>query len=282
MYKKYGDDRVFDTPISETAIMGTAIGSAATGMRPIANIMFSEFLGICFSEILNILAKLRYMTGGKVSLPVTITTYTGAGISAAGEHSSCFNGLLMSITGLKIACPSTAYDAKGLIKAAIREDTPVIVPYHKYLILNGFKGEVPEDDYVSPLGQADVKREGSDVTVVATALMVHRALAAAEMLEKQGISMEVIDPRTLVPLDKEAIFKSLEKTGRLIIMEEDPITASAACQISSLVAEEAFDLLDAPIKRVCCPDTPVPFSPPLEKIWMPDEQNLINAVNEIM
>ena len=213
MYKKYGDDRVFDTPISETAIMGTAIGSAATGMRPIANIMFSEFLGICFSEILNILAKLRYMTGGKVSLPVTITTYTGAGISAAGEHSSCFNGLLMSITGLKIACPSTAYDAKGLIKAAIREDTPVIVPYHKYLILNGFKGEVPEDDYVIPLGQADVKREGSDVTVVATALMVHRALAAAEMLQKQGISLEVIDPRTLVPLDKEAIFKSLEKTG---------------------------------------------------------------------
>jgi len=282
LYGKYGDNRVFDTPISETAIMGTAIGSAATGMRPIASIMFSEFLGICFSEILNILAKLRYMTGGKVSLPVTITTYTGAGISAAGEHSSCFNGLLMSVTGLKIACPSTAYDAKGLIKAAIREDTPVIVPYHKYLILNGFKGEVPEDDYVIPLGQADVKQEGSDVTVVATALMVHRALAAAEILQKQGISLEVIDPRTLIPLDKEAIFKSLEKTGRLIIMEEDPITASAACQISALVAEEAFDLLDAPIKRVCCPDTPVPFSPPLEKIWMPDEQNLISAVNEIM
>jgi pyruvate/2-oxoglutarate/acetoin dehydrogenase E1 component len=282
LYDKYGDDRVFDTPISETAIMGTAIGSAATGMRPIANIMFSEFLGICFSEILNILAKLRYMTGGKVSLPVTITTYSGAGISASGEHSSCFNGLLMSITGLKIAVPSTPYDAKGLIKAAIREDTPVIVPYHKFMILNGFKGEVPDEDYIIPLGKADVKREGTDVTVVATALMVHRALAAAEMLQEKGISVEVIDPRTLIPLDKEAIFKSLEKTGRLIIMEEDPVTASAACQISSIVAEEAFDLLDAPIKRVCCPDTPVPFSPYLEKIWMPDEENLISAVNEIM
>jgi len=282
LYDKYGDERVFDTPISETAIMGAAIGSAATGMRPIANIMFSEFLGICFSEILNILAKLRYMTGGKVSLPVTITTYTGAGISASGEHSSCFNGLLMSITGLKIAVPSTPYDAKGLIKAAIREDTPVIVPYHKFMILNGFKGEVPDEDYTIPLGKADVKREGKDVTVVATALMVHRALAAAEKLEKQGVSVEVIDPRTLVPLDKEAIFKSVEKTGRLLIMEEDPVTASAACQISSIVAEEAFDLLDAPIKRVCCPDTPVPFSPYLEKIWMPDEEDLISAINQIM
>jgi pyruvate dehydrogenase E1 component beta subunit len=262
--------------------MGTAIGAAATGMRPIANIMFSEFLGICFAEIMNALCKLRYMTGGKVQLPVTIVTYSGGGIAAAGEHSSCLNGLLMSVTGLKVVVPSTAYDAKGLLKSAIREDSPVIFPYHKFLILNGFKGEVPDEEYTIPLGKADVKREGKDVTVVATALMVHRALAAAERLQQQGIGVEVIDPRTLAPLDKQAIFKSLEKTGRLVIMEEDPVTASAACNISAIVAEEAFDLLDAPIKRVCAPDTPIPFSPPLEKIWMPDEEKLIKAVTEIM
>ena len=282
LYEKYGDDRVLDTPISETVIMGTAIGSAATGMRPIANIMFAEFLGICFSEIMNALSKLRYMTGGKVKLPVTIMSYSGAGISAAGEHSSCLNGLLMSVTGLKVAIPSTPYDAKGLLKSAIREDSPVMFPHHKFLTLSGLKGEIPEEEYVVPLGKADIKREGKDVTVVATALMVHRALAAAEKLQEQGISIEIIDPRTLVPLDKQAIFKSLEKTGRLVLMEEDPITASAANNIAGLVAEEAFDLLDAPIRRVCAPDTPIPFSPPLEKAWMPDEEKLIKAVTEIM
>jgi pyruvate/2-oxoglutarate/acetoin dehydrogenase E1 component len=282
LYEKYGDDRVLDTPISETVIMGTAIGSAATGMRPIANIMFAEFLGICFSEIMNALSKLRYMTGGKVKLPVTIMSYSGAGISAAGEHSSCLNGLLMSVTGLKVAIPSTPYDAKGLLKSAIREDSPVMFPHHKFLTLSGLKGEIPEEEYVVPLGKADIKREGKDVTVVATALMVHRALAAAEKLQEQGISIEIIDPRTLVPLDKQAIIKSLEKTGRLVIMEEDPITASAANNIAGMVAEEAFDLLDAPIRRVCAPDTPIPFSPPLEKAWMPDEEKLIKAVTEIM
>jgi len=282
LYDKYGTDRVLDTPISETAIMGAAIGSAATGMRPIANIMFAEFLGVCFSEILNVSCKLPYMTGGKVKLPLTIITCGGAGIAAAGEHSSCLHGLLMSITGLKIIVPSTPYDVKGLLKSAIREDSPVIFPYHKFLLLGGFKGEVPEEEYTIPLGKADIKREGKDITVIATALMVHRALAAAERLQEKGISVEVVDPRTLLPLDKEAIIESVGKTGKLVIMEEDPVTASAACQISAMVAEEAFDLLEAPIKRVCAPDTPIPFSPPLEKIWMPDEDDLIKAVTEMM
>jgi len=282
LFKKYGSERVLDTPISETAIMGAAIGAAATGMRPIANIMFSEFLTVCLSDILNALCKSRYMTGGKVKLPVTIMTYSGAGIAAAGEHSSCLDGLLMRVTGLKVVVPSTPYDAKGLLKSAIREDNPVIFLYHKSLILGGFEGEVPEEDYTIPLGKADIKREGGDVTVVATALMVHRALAAADKLQEKGISVEVIDPRTLVPLDKQAIINSVKKTGRLVIMVEEPKTGSSACTISAVVAEEAFDLLDAPIKMVCAPDTPIPFSPALEKIWMPDEEDLIKAVTEIM
>lgn len=189
----------------------------------------------------------------------------------------------MSIPGLKIASPSTPYDAKGLLKSAIRDDNPVIYFIHKLILLSGIKGEVPEEEYTIPLGKADVKREGSDVTVVAIGLMVHRALAAADKLQKEkGISIEVIDPRTVVPLDKQAIFNSLEKTGRLVIMDEEPKTGSAAAEIAAVVAEEAFDLLDAPIKRVCAPNTPVPFSPVLEKFWMPDEEDLIKAINEIV
>ena len=282
LFEKYGPKRILDTPISERAIIGAAIGAAATGLRPITHIMFAEFLGVCMSEILNILCKLRYMTGGKVKLPVTIMSPSGAGISAAGEHSSCLDGLLMSIVGLKIVVPSTPYDAKGLLKSAIRDDNPVICLYHKSLLVGGLKGEVPEEEYTIPLGKGDIKREGSDVTVVATLLMVHRALAAAEKLQEKGISMEVIDPRTLAPLDKQTIIDSVRKTGRLVIMDEEPKIGSSAAEILAVVGEEAFDLLKAPMKRVCAPNTPVPFSPALEKIWMPDEEDLIKAVNEIV
>jgi pyruvate/2-oxoglutarate/acetoin dehydrogenase E1 component len=228
------------------------------------------------------MCKPRYMSGGKIMFPVTILSYCGAGISAAGEHSGCLDGMEMSIPGLKIVAPSTPYDAKGLIKSAIREDNPVQVFYHKKLILGGLKGEVPEKEYTIPLGKADVKRRGSDVTVVATMLMAHRALAAAEKLKARGIDIEVIDPRSLAPLDKETIFKSLEKTGKLVIMVEEPKAGSSASEIAAVVAEEAFDLLKAPIKRVCAPDTAIPFTPALEKVWMPDEDNLIKAVTEIM
>jgi len=282
LFDKYGAERIRETPISETAILGGAMGAAATGMRPIAFLMFCDFMGVCGDELITHLTKMRYMFGGKVKLPVTITAYTGAGLSAADSHSKNLYGWLMSIPALKIVVPSTPYDAKGLLKSAIREDNPVVFLEHKLLLLDKATNEIPNEEYTIPLGKADIKREGSDVTVVAIALMVQRALAAADKLQKKGVSLEVIDPRSLVPLDKQTIINSVKKTGKLVIMDEEPKIGSAASEISAVVAEEAFDFLDAPIKRVCAPDTPIPFSAVLEKFWMPDEENLIKAVTEIM
>jgi len=283
LFDKYGPERVVDTPISETAILGSAIGAAVTGMRPIANIMYANFLGVCGDELINQLTQMRYMFGGKIKVPVTIVSYSGGGFSAAAQHSKTLYGWLMAVTGLKIVAPSTPYDLKGLLKSAIREDNPTIVLYHQLLMRRDIKSEIPEDEYTIPLGKADIKREGSDVTVVAIALMVHRALAAAAKLqEEKSISIEVVDPRTLVPLDKQTIIDSVKKTGRLVIMDEEPKTGSVAAEIAAVVADEAFDFLDAPIKRVCAPDTPIPFSPALEKLWMPDEEDLIQAITEII
>jgi len=282
LFDKYGAERIRETPISETAILGGAIGAAATGMRPIAFLMFCDFMGVCGDELITHLTKMRYMFGGKVKLPVTITAYSGAGLSAADSHSKNLYGWLMSVPALKIVVPSTPYDAKGLLKSAIREDNPVVFLEHKLLLLDKATNEIPDEEYTIPLGKADTKREGSDVTVVAIGFMVQRALAAADRLQEKGISIEVVDPRSLVPLDKQTIIDSVKKTGKLVIMDEEPKTASAAAEISAIVAEEAFDFLDAPIKRVCAPDTPIPFSPVLEKFWMPDEEDLIKAVTEIM
>jgi len=223
---------------------------------------------------------MRYMFGGKIKLPLTIFVLSGAGVSAAAQHSKSLYGLLMAIKGLKIVIPSTPYDAKGLLKSAIREDNPVIFLTHK--LVRSLTGKVPDEEYIIPLGKADIKRKGNDVTVVATEFMVHRALAAAAKLQEEGIDIEVVDPRTLVPLDKQTIINSVKKTGRLVVMTEEPVTGSAAAEISAIVAEEAFDSLKAPIKRVCAPDTPVPFSPVLEKFWMPDEEDLAKAVAQIM
>jgi pyruvate/2-oxoglutarate/acetoin dehydrogenase E1 component len=281
LFEKY-PDRVFDTPISERAIVGAAIGAAMMGMRPVASMMFVEFLGVCFSEIANTLVKTRYMTGGMVKMPITLLAYCGAGISAAGQHSDTWNGLLMSIPGLKIVFPSTPHDAKGLLKSSIREDNPVVFLSHQFLLGGELKSAISDGEYLVPLGKADIKREGKDVTVVATALMVHRALAAAKMAEERNISLEIIDPRTLVPLDKETIIDSVKKTGRLVIIDEEPKTGSAASEIAATVAEEAFNYLKAPIKRVCAPETPVPFSLPLEKEWMPAEGDLLQAIDDIM
>jgi len=278
LYTKYGPDRVIDTPISETAILGGAIGAAATGLRPIAALMHADFLGECAEELLNQL-QMRYMFGGKTTLPLTIIANTGAGVSAAAQHSKNLYGWLLPIKGLKIVVPSTAYDAKGLIKSAIRDDNPVIVLQHK--VLGRQTSQVPDEEYLIPLGKADIKREGSDVTVVALAMMVGRALNAAEKLKEKGISLEVIDPRSLVPLDKGTIISSVKKTGRLAVMVEEPRTGSAASEVVATVVEEAFDYLDAPVVRVCAPDTPVPFSAVLEKFWMPDEADLIRAVESI-
>jgi pyruvate dehydrogenase E1 component beta subunit len=282
LFDKYGARRIKDTPISERAILGGAVGAAMTGLRPIAVIMFADFLGVCFDEVWNQLTKIRYMFGGKAKLPVTITSYSGAGVGGAAQHSKCMEGLLMSVPGLKIVSPATPYDAKGLLKSAIRDDNPVIYFIHKKVVFAGMPSEVPEEEYTVPLGQADIKKPGSDITVVAIGYMVHQALAAAAKLQEKGINAEVIDLRCSVPIDKNTIIGSIAKTGKLVIIDEEPLTGSVASEISAIVAQEAFEHLRAPVLRVCAPDTPIPMSPVLENFWMPDEGNLIEAVVSIM
>ena len=277
--EKYGTKRVRDTPISETAILGGAIGAAATGMRPVAAMMYADFLGVSGDELLNQL-QMRYMFGGKIKLPLTIMANIGAGRSGAAQHSKSMYGWLINVKGLKIVSPSTPYDCKGLLKSAVREDNPVVFLTHK--VLGSITGQVPDGEYIVPIGKAEVKREGDRVTVVASALMLHRALAVAKTLEEKGISVEVIDPRTIIPIDKQTIIQSVKKTGRLVVMDEEPVTGSWASEVAAIVAEEAFDYLDAPIRRVCAPDTPIPFSPVLERYWMPSEEALIKTIREIL
>ena len=282
LYQKYGIDRVRDTPLSEAAILGAAIGAAITGMRPVARMRFGDFLGVAWDEIMNQMTKMRYMFGGKIKMPLTMDALTGAGRRSAAQHSQSIEGMLMSIPGLKIVLPSTAHDAKGLLKTAIRDDNPVMFFEHKLIMWTSPKSEVPEEEYLIPFGQADIKREGSDVTVVATANMVIKALNAAEKLQQEkGISLEVIDPRTIVPFDKETVLNSVSKTGRLVIFTEECETGSFAGQVAAIVADEGFDYLDAPIKRVNAPDTPVPYGIIMEDFWIPNEDRLIQAVNEI-
>ncbi len=271
--------RVLDTPITETAIIGSAVGAAAVGLRPVAEIMFIDFTGVCMDELFNQAVKMRYMFGGKAKVPLVLKTICGGGVAAAAQHSQCMEAWFTHIPGLKTVMPATPADAKGLMAAAIRDDNPVIYIEHKQLL--GLSGDVPEGEYLVPLGKADIKRPGSDVTIVAWSWMVHRALAAAEALAKEGISAEVIDPRTLVPLDKDAILASLAKTHKLVIVHEAVRTSGFGGEIAAVVAEQGFDLLDAPIKRVTAPDTPVPFSPVLEKAFLPDEGKIIQAVKEL-
>ena len=278
--KEFGDERVRDTPISESAIIGVAAGAAITGMRPIAEIMFGDLTALAMDQIANQAAKLRYMFGGQTKVPMVIRTPFGAGVNIASHHSQSLEAWFMHTSGLKVAMPSTPYDAKGLLKTAIRDDNPVMFFEHK--LLYPIKGQVPEEEYTIPFGVADVKREGKDVTIVATLYMVHKALVAAKELGEQGVEAEVIDPRTIAPLDKKAIINSIKKTGRLVIVSEDCKTAGVSAEIAALVAEEALDYLDAPIKRVAEPDTPIPFSPPLEQFVIPNEKSIIKAVKEIV
>jgi len=278
--EEFGDERIRDTPISESAIIGVATGAAITGMRPVAEIMFGDLSALAMDQIANQAAKLRYMFGGQVKVPLVIRMPFGAGVNIAAHHSQSLEAWFIHAPGLKIAMPSTPYDAKGLLKTAIRDDNPVMFFEHK--LLYSVKGPVPEEEYTVPLGVADVKREGEDVTIVATLYMVHKSLAAAEELSKQGISVEVVDPRTLVPLDKQAIVNSVKKTGRIVIVTEDCKTGGVSAEIAAVVAEEAIDYLDAPVKRVAEPDTPIPFSPPLEKFVIPDENRIIGAVKEVI
>ena len=278
--EEFGEERVRDTPISESAIIGTAIGAAITGMRPVAEIMFGDLTALAMDQIANQAAKARYMFGGQVKVPLVIRTPFGAGVHIAAHHSQSLEAWFMHVPGLYVAVPSTPHDAKGLLKTAIRCNNPVFFCEHK--LLYPIEGEVPEDEYTVPFGMADIKIEGTDVTIVATLYMVHKALNAAGELEREGINAEVVDPRTLTPLDKQAIIKSVKKTGRIVIVSEDCRTAGVSAEIAALVAEEALDYLDAPIKRVAEPDTPIPFSPPLEQYVIPDEKAVIKAVKEVV
>lgn len=278
---EFGYNRVWDTPIAENAIVGLALGAALTGLRPVPIIMIGDFLPYAMEIICNEIAKYRYMFGGNFKVPITIRVGSqGAGASLAAQHSQCLEAWFIHVPGLKVVYASTPYDAKGLLKASIRDDNPVLFFEHKFL--GSIKGTVPAEDYTVPLGVADVKREGTDLTIVAWAFMLHRALNAAIELEKEGISVEVVDPRTLYPLDKETILQSVKKTGRLIIAEEAPKTGGIGAEISAIVNEEGFDSLDAPILRVAAPHTPIPYSAALEKLWIPNKKDIINAAKKIV
>ncbi len=278
--EEFGDDRVRDTPISESAIVGVGVGAAITGMRPVAEIMFGDLTALAMDQIANQAAKIRYMFGGQAKCPLVVRTPFGAGVNIASHHSQSLEAWFMHIPGLFVVIPSTPQDAKGLLKTAIRGNNPVFFCEHK--LLYPVEGEVPEHDYTIPFGEAVTRREGSDATIVATSYMVHKALAAAAMLEKEGLSVEVVDPRTLTPLDKQALVRSVKKTGRLIIVTEDCKTAGVSAEIAAVVAEEALDYLDAPIRRLAEPDTPIPFSPPLEQYVIPDEKSIVKAVKEVV
>ena len=280
LYAKYGEGRVVDTPISEAGIIGLAVGSAACGLRPVVEIMFMDFIGIAMDPILNQMAKMKYMFGGKARLPIVVRTTCGAGIRVAAQHSQSLEALLCHIPGLKVVMPSTAYDAKGLLIAAIRDDNPVFFLEHKRLY--GQRSDVPAEPYLVPLGVAQVKRPGRDVTIVATSAMVPEALKAADTLAEQGIDAEVIDPRTLQPLDMGLILDSVQRTHRVVVAHEAVRFGGIGAEIAAQIAEGAFDYLDAPPQRIGAPFTPVPFSPVLEDAWLPNAQNIIDAALNVV
>ena len=273
---EFGRGRIIDTPITESAIMGAAAGAALSGLRPVAELMFVDFLGVCFDQIFNQAAKFRYMFGGKARTPMVIRAMIGGGFRAGAQHSQTLHPMFTMVPGLKVVMPSTPYDAKGLLTCAIRDDDPVIFLEHKNMY--DVMGEVPDESYVIPFGEANVTRDGEDVTVVAFSLMADRANQAADRLRKESISVEVIDPRTTSPLDLETILESVEKTGRLVVVDESPPRCSLASDVAAQVAEHGFRFLKAPILTVTCPHTPSPFSPPLEDLYMPSVDRIAAAV----
>ncbi|MDN5344283.1 MAG: acetoin:2,6-dichlorophenolindophenol oxidoreductase subunit beta [Clostridia bacterium] len=273
---EFGEGRVKDTPISEAAIAGAATGAAMTGMRPIAEIMFVDFTTIAMDQLVNQAAKWHYMSGGRIKVPLVLRTTTGIGRRTAAQHSQSLEAWHAHVPGLKVVMPSTPYDAKGLLKSAIRDDNPVVFIEHK--MLYNEKGEVPEGEYLVPLGKADIKREGSDCTIVATSLMVRRALAAAEALAGEGIDIELVDPRTIRPLDIETICTSVSKTHRLIIVHEACGFCGVGAEIATEVMEQAFFELDAPVVRVTGKEAPIPFSPSLEDYVVPSVEEIAAAV----
>src|SRR5438034_13761 len=271
LYGKFGD-RIMDTPISESAFIGAAIGAAACGLRPVVELMFVDFMGVCFDQIFNQAAKFRYMFGGKAVTPVVIRTMIGAGFRAAAQHSQCLYSLFTHIPGLKVALPSNPYEAKGLLIQAIRDDDPVIFFEHKALY--DLSGPVPEESYALPFGEANVVREGGDVTIVALGRMVHTSLEAAQQLAAAGVECEVVDLRTTSPLDEDTVLESVEGTGRLVVVDEAHPRCSVATDVSALAARKAFGSLRAPVEMVTAPHTPVPFSNTLEDLYIPDVQRI--------
>jgi acetoin:2,6-dichlorophenolindophenol oxidoreductase subunit beta len=286
---KFGSDRVMDTPISETAFIGAAVGAALSGMRPIAELMFVDFFGVCMDQIYNHMAKIHYESGGQVRVPVVITTAIGGGYSDGAQHSQTLYGLFAHLPGMKIVVPSTPYDAKGLIVSAILDDNPVIYFFHKGIMGLGWMtqnsratGEVPAEEYAIPIGKADVKRGGTDLTIVTISLMVHRALDAAETLAQEGIDVEVLDLRSLVPLDREAILQSVRKTHRLLVVDEDYRSFGMTGEVITTAVEGAFDYLDTPPVRLAIPDVPIPYSRPLEQFVLPDRDKIVASARKLV
>ena len=277
---EFGADRVRDTPISESAIMGAAVGAALMGMRPVPELQFSDFMFVAMDQIFNQASKTRYMFGGQLSVPLVLRLPSGGYFNFGATHSQSLEALLIHSPGLKVVMPSDPRDGKGLLKSAIRDPNPVAFFEHKALYK--ISGPVPEEEYTIPLGKADIKRDGTDVCVIALSFMVTKALAAAETLEKEGISAMVLDPRTLVPLDKEGIAEAVRKTNRVVIVEEGCKTGGVGAEISAVINEEAFDYLDAPIVRVAAHDAPIPFSKPLEDYVLPNEEKIVDAVRKVM
>jgi pyruvate/2-oxoglutarate/acetoin dehydrogenase E1 component len=279
LYTAFGAERVRDTPISEMGFLGVAVGAAVTGLRPVVELMFMDFLGVSLDPLLNQAAKLRYMFGGKARVPLTVRTSCGAGLRSAAQHSQTLYGMTTAIPGLKTVCPATPYDAKGLLLASIRDDDPVVFCEPKSLIFS--MGDVPEEDYVVEIGKAAVVREGSDVTLVGVGRTVQVALEAAALLEAEGTSAEVVDLRTLHPLDEDTILASLANTRRLVVIDEATPRCGIASDVAALCVDRGFDLLDGPVKKVTAPHSPVPFSPVLEDAFMPSAARVIEAVREI-
>ncbi|MCU0597511.1 MAG: alpha-ketoacid dehydrogenase subunit beta [Desulfobacterota bacterium] len=282
LFKEFGEERVVNTPIAENAITGAAIGAALNGMRPVLELMFCDFAMLAMDEICNHLGQWGYITGGQYRVPVTIRTAVGAGLRMGYGHSQSLESQLIQAPGLILVEPATPYDAKGLLKSAIRSNDPVVVFEHKKLLFGGIDGEVPEEDYTVPFGEAVVRKKGKDATVVTFGFMMYEAFGAAQELAKEGIDIEIIDPRTIVPLDKDTIFESVEKTGRLITVEEGRIRGGLGAEVAALACSEYFSFLKAPVQRVAAPMIPIPGSPVLEDLYLPNKDSIVRAVKRTL
>lgn len=289
LIEKFGAERVLDTPISETAFIGAAIGAAAEGMRPIAELMFVDFFGVCMDQIYNHMAKIQYMSGGNVKLPIVLMTAVGGGYNDAAQHSQTLYATFGHLPGLKVVAPSNPYDLKGMMVSAIRDDNPVLFMFHKSLQGLGWMEQldvavdhVPEESYTVPLDKAKVVREGKDITIVALQMMVHEAVSAAERLAKDGIEAEVIDLRSVAPIDKETILQSVKKTHRLFVVDEDYKSYGMTAEVAAIVAEEVFYDLEAPIRRLANPDVPIPYSRPMENFVLPNADKIYEQVTALM